>query len=198
MLKYIPIGLIAEVISFTAYIPYAISTLKKQTQPNRATWLVWAIGSWTLVASSWVLGARNTIWVFLAYALGQSTIAILAIKLGQAKWLILDKICFCLALTGIIIWIAFNSPAIALIMSMVVSFLGLVPTLIKAWHHPETENSTAWALFQIGNSLNLLAINRFIWTIAVCPIYHFFASGSIFLAVFRKNIKNHFKILLFR
>lgn len=192
MLKYIPIGLIAGVISFTAYIPYAISTLKKQTQPNRATWLVWAISSWTLVASSWVLGARNTLWVFMASALGQLTIAILAIKLGQAKWLLFDKICFSLALIGIIIWIAFNSPAVALMMSIIVSLLGLIPTLMKAWKQPETESPTAWALFQIGNSLNLLAINQFVWTIAICPIYNFFASGSIFLAVFRKKIKNCF------
>ena len=56
---------------------------------------------------------------------------------------------------------------------IVISFMGALPTIKKVYFEPESESASAWMISLLGNSLNLLAVENWIFAIAVYPLYNF-------------------------
>ncbi len=124
-------GLIAGAISVVCFIPYIITTIKGTTRPNIATWSTWLILS-VVISASYSAGAINTLWVPLCSVIGQSVIVFLALKKGEGCWSNFDKICLFFVGITLASWWHFNSPMIALVMSLIVDFFGILPTIKKS------------------------------------------------------------------
>lgn len=188
------LGKVAGVISFIAFIPYIIAIFKGKTKPNRATWWIWSIIGFMLGASYYFSGASKTIWVPVSYVVGPFIIALLSIKYGKGGWSRFDKVCLFGAGFSIFLWWLFDSPIVALMTNILIDFLGLLPTIRKAYLEPETEDLTAWLLFFLGNTLNLFAAEAWIFTIYIYPIYMFLGSGIVtMLVLIDKLVKNQEK-----
>ena len=178
-------GRLAGLLSLAAFVPYIIAILRGHTRPNRATWWIWTVNGLVLGASYYSSGAENTIWVPVSYAVGPLVTALLAIRHGEGGWTTLDRNCLLGAGSGLLLWWLFNSPLVALIMTLGVDFSGAVPTIRKAYRAPETEDRLAWALFIAGNTVNLAAVEQWQFAIGVYPVYMFLASGTIAALVLR-------------
>ena len=178
-------GWIAGVLSFLAFLPYIVAILRGQTRPNRATWWIWTTAGLVLGASYHFSGAETTIWVPVSYIVGPLVTALLSIRYGEGGSTPLDRGCFAGAGAGLLFWWWFNSPVVALVMTLGVDFAGAVPTIKKAYLAPHTEDRLAWALFIAGNAFNLLAVDRWEFAIAIYPVYMFLASGTIAALVLR-------------
>ena len=178
-------GWIAGVLSLLAFLPYIVAILRGQTRPNRATWWIWTTAGLVLGASYYFSGAETTIWVPVSYIVGPLVTALLSIRYGEGGSTPLDRGCFAGAGAGLLFWWWFNSPVVALVMTLGVDFAGAVPTMKKAYLAPHTEDRLAWALFIAGNAFNLLAVDRWEFAIAIYPVYMFLASGSIAALVLR-------------
>ncbi len=166
------LGLIAGIIAFLAYIIYVISILRGKTKPNRATWWIWAFMGLVVGLSYYASGAQNTIWVPFIEFIGPLSIALLSIKYGEGG---LDNktdlICLFGAILSVILWIIFDNPVIALVSSLVVDSFAIVPTIKKSYLRPEGEDFWAWFGTGIADSLNMFAVEKFIFAILVYPIY---------------------------
>ena len=162
-----------------------VAILRGQTRPNRATWWIWTTAGLVLAASYYFSGAETTIWVPVSYIVGPLVTALLSIRYGEGGSTRLDRGCFAGAGAGLLFWWWFNSPVVALVMTLGVDFAGAVPTIKKAYLAPHTEDRLAWALFIAGNAFNLLAVDRWEFAIAIYPVYMFLASGSIAALVLR-------------
>lgn len=166
------LGLIAGIIAFLAYIIYVISILRGKTKPNRATWWIWAFMGLVVGLSYYASGAQNTIWVPFVEFIGPLSIALLSIKYGEGG---LDNktdlICLFGAILSVILWIIFDNPVIALVSSLVVDSFAIVPTIKKSYLRPEGEDFWAWFGTGIADSLNMFAVEKFIFAILVYPIY---------------------------
>src|SRR3989338_2797659 len=115
------LGIIAGIISFLAYIVYAISIFRGRTNPNRATWWIWTFMGLVVGLSYYFSGAVNTIWVPVVEFIGPLSVALLSLKYGEGglenKT---DLICLFGAAVSIILWIIFNNPVVALVTSLAV------------------------------------------------------------------------------
>ena len=178
-------GRLAGLLSLAAFAPYIVAILRGQTRPNRATWWIWTTNGLVLGASYYSSGAQSTIWVPVSYVVGPVVTATLAIRYGEGGWTRFDRSCLLGAGSGILLWWWFNSPVAALLMTLGVDFSGALPTIRKAYRAPDTEDRLAWALFIAGNTVNLLAVERWQFAIAVYPVYMFLASGTIAALVLR-------------
>lgn len=183
------VGKIAGVISLVAFVPYIVAILRGKTKPNRATWWIWTIVGIMLGASYYFSGANNTLWVPISYIIGPLAIAILSIKYGEGGWNRFDRYCLLGAMTSAILWWLFDSPFIALLINLFIDFLGALPTIKKVYKKPETEDRTAWVLFFLGNVVNLFAIETWVFTIAVYPVYMFCGNGIITTLVLLRRRK---------
>ncbi|HEX2548350.1 MAG TPA: hypothetical protein VHM20_00875 [Gammaproteobacteria bacterium] len=183
------IGIIAGILSLVGYIPYIKSILERKTQPNKATWIIWAIVGGLLAFSYAAEGDPNSIWLPLGYFLGPLIVAILSFYYGYSEWSKLDYICLGIALLSILPWILSKHAYITLLINVFIDMMGAIPTIIKTYKEPETEDLTAWVIFCIANTIQLFAIS--IWNLAaVYPIYLFFLASTLVILIVKGKIRS--------
>lgn len=173
------VGKAAGVIAIAAYLPYVVAIVRRQTSPNRATWFIWAFVSFIMLISYYLSGARNTIWLPLAYAVGSSVVALLSIWYGEGGWTILDRSCLAGAGLSVVLGIVFKNPQLALFTSILNDFFGMLPTIKKSYLRPAGENKSAWIMFFVGSVLNIVAIENWNFSIASYPVFLFFETGTV-------------------
>lgn len=183
------IGIIAGILALAGYIPYIIGILRGKTRPNKASWIIWTVVGALLAFSYMAEGDQNAIWLPLGYFLGPLIVAIMSLRYGYSEWSRLDKICLVAAIISIVPWLLSSDATITLLINVLIDSLGAVPTIVKTYHEPETEDFTAWVVFFIANTLQLFAISTLNLTI-LYPIYLFILAGSIVALILKDKIKH--------
>ncbi len=178
-------GRAAGLLSLAAFVPYILAILRGETRPNRATWWIWTLVGFMLGASYYASGASHTIWVPVSYTVGPLVTAGLSVKYGEGGWTRFDRACVLGVAASLVLWWVLRSPIVALVINLWIDFMGALPTIRKSYLEPDGEDRAAWALFFVGNAANLFAVERWVFAIAVYPIYMFVASGTITALVLR-------------
>ena len=177
-------GMVAGILTLLSFIPYIISILRKKTRPNRASWFIWTVVGFMCGASYYSAGASHTICVPVSYMIGPFFTAILSLKYGEGGWTRFDRGCLLVAGASLGLWWVFNSPLVALVINLIIDFMGALPTIRKSYYEPEKEDKTAWAMGFMGNTANLFAVERWSFAIAVYPVYMFIGCGIITALIF--------------
>lgn len=179
-------GIVAGVISFGAYILYIYSILKGETRPSRATWWILTVVGTVTGVSYYFSGAVETIWVPVADVLGIFIIAVLSIKYGEGGLNIFDISCFVVAIFSLLLWYIFKTPIIALLLNLIMDFVGILPTIKKSYLEPTKESRLSWLLTFIGNVVNFGAVNIFTFGVLLYPIYMSISSGVVTLLLYKR------------
>jgi hypothetical protein len=182
------LGIIAGIIGLAGYIPYIISIIKGETKPNKASWFIWTVVGGLLAFSYAAEGDINAIWVPIGYFVGPLIVAILSLKYGYSTWSMVDKICIVIAVISIIPWWLSHDATITLLINLIIDFMGAIPTVIKTYREPETEDFLAWTMFFIANTLLIIVVD--VWNVsALYPVYLFFLAGTIFVLTLMDKLK---------
>lgn len=190
---YETLGIIAGILAIGGYVPYIISIVRGKTKPNKATWIIWTVVGGLLAFSYIAEGDIKTIWLPLGYFFGPLLAAILSFRYGYSAWARLDTICLTVAIISIVPWI-FSHATITLLINVLIDASGAIPTLVKTYREPETEDFTAWSIFLIANTIQLFAITE--WNLAaIYPIYLFLLAFSIVAFILLGKTKRKIKIL---
>lgn len=166
-------GIFAGIFSLLGFVPYIITICQGKTSPNRASWSIWASLGIVLAVSNYSAGARETMWLLTAYAVCQITIAVLSLKYGEGGWNAFDGTCLLGAVISIVLWRLFNSPLIAITISIAIDSLGALPTIKKSYLQPETEDLFSWIMFWTAGTLNVCALSKWSVELAAQPVYLF-------------------------
>ena len=191
MIKFTEIaGIIAGVLSILDFFLYSISIVRHKTTPNRATWLIFSLVGLLIFSSYYSLGARETIWVALGYAIGPFVIFLLSIKFGTGGWSSFDKLCLLGASTSLVLWWLFNSALIALLINILIDFFGILPTIKKSYLDPTSEEGLPWFITFISCVLNIFAIQVWKFEIWIYPVYMLITNGAIVFILYFFKYKN--------
>lgn len=155
-------SVIAGLLFVGAFVPYIRAILQKETKPAKASWLIWASLDTITLAGMFFKDTVNG--QILGAVLGAWVVAVLALKYGTLGWTKLDKFCIGGAVIGIVLWQVFNDPVFGIITSLIVIFLGSIPTFTSAWRDPSRENKLAWTIFWISCVCAIIAVPQ--WTLA--------------------------------
>jgi hypothetical protein len=153
---------IAGILFIIGFIPYIRAIWRGETNPAKASWMIWASLDSITLAGMVVKGTMNG--QILGAVIGAWTIVVLALLYGTSGWTKLDKFCLIGAVFGICLWQIFNDPLYGILTSLSVVFLGSFPTFKSAWNDPSQENRTAWTIFWISCVIMTIAIPQ--WTLA--------------------------------
>ncbi|MFO0658738.1 MAG: hypothetical protein U0165_02740 [Polyangiaceae bacterium] len=181
-------GWVAGAISASAFIPYLRSVVRKQTTPSTASWLIWTLVGALLCSSYWASGARAAIWVSVSYMVGPLITLGFCVRYGDRSWSRLDIGCVVLALVSIVLWTVTGVAWVALALNIGIDFFGAVPTIRKSWSEPGSEDKTAWGLFFLGNTVNLLAIETWTPAMYLYPAYLFAVTLVVNTLLWRARI----------
>ena len=183
-------GIIAGFLSFLAFIIYYISIFRGKSTPNRATWLILTIVGLLIAASYYSIGARETMWVAVIYAIGPFITFLLSIKYGEGGWVLLDKVCLILSGISILIWSFSGIPMLTLLINIFIDFLGVLPTIKKSYLRPYSEDALTWIFVCIASVLNLIAVREWNFSIYIYPVYMFIFNTLIMLFVITPKLRN--------
>jgi hypothetical protein len=185
------LGLCSAVLSIAAYLPYARDTLNSKTRPKRASWLIWSVLSSIALLSQIAEGASSSLWFMAVQCLGTVMIFILAVsRSDDALFTTENKYILSAAALGLVFWALSDSAVYALAMTIIVSALGSVLTIFKAYKAPETETISTWLLFFVSSGLALAAIGTMDWILLAYPLYLFCLYGLIVAAMLMGRMQN--------
>ncbi|MGH9357514.1 MAG: hypothetical protein ACRD10_15430 [Terriglobia bacterium] len=162
------LSIAAGVLFVVGFIPYIRSTVRGEAQPSKAGWTIWAILD--VVTFAGMLIKHAMIGQMAAVLLCAATMAVLTWKYGKPGWSRVDKVCLAGAGLGIVLWTIFSDPVLGIVTSLVVIFLGGIPTFVSAWGDPSKEDRTAWTILWVSCIVAVAAIPAFTLAEAAQPI----------------------------
>lgn len=173
------LGQIAGLVFILGFMPYIYSILKGETKPSRTTWVIWAVIGAISLIQDYAVGSRDSIWVSLGAAIGPLSIALLSLKYGTHEKDSSEKYYFIGSAIALLVWFLTGSPILGLALNILIDFIGAMPTIIKTWKDPYSEDLTSWLFFLVGNSLNLFAVDKVFSLKSLYPLYLFFIAFVI-------------------
>lgn len=155
------ISVAAGILAVLAITPYIRDIIKGKTKPNVVSWFTWTL--LLVIATSAAFAAHQPRSAFLTLGdlIGTGTTLLLGLKYGIAKFSWFDGACQVAAIVGLILWLAFNSPAIAIIASIVVDLIAAMPTLRHSWLHSEEETWETFAVLVVASALTIISLSTF-------------------------------------
>lgn len=174
---------LSVIIILWSYILGIYSIVKGKFRPQRMTRFLILVFSIIYVVSLLVQGNRNAIWLALVSLISTLIIFLLSIKKGMGGVAKLDITVLIMVVFSIIVWKATNNPVLGLTMSLVADLTSYIPTFLKAWKFPETEEWKFYASFVLANFLNLLSISHYTFGKVILQSYLLGVDAAIILIV---------------
>lgn len=156
--KFIFLGVLLNIIGSSTY---AFHTFKGKTQPNRVTWLLWALAPLIAFFAQLDKGVGLQVIMTFMVGFGPLIVFIASFLNKKAFWKIgrLDIACGVLSILALILWGITGNGLVAIVLSILADLLAGVPTLIKAYQKPETEHSDVFRNGAISAAITLLTID---------------------------------------
>lgn len=162
---------LSSFLAVVCVIPYVADIVRGRTKPRLVTWFTWALLSAITAAAALEGGHRAAAALTGASAAASLLVVVIGWKYGNRYFTRLDMVCQAGAILGLLVWWLFDSPALAIVTTTAVDFIGSIPTLAHSWKHPCEETWSTYLLTGVAGMLTLLAAET--WQIAsvLAPAY---------------------------
>ena len=187
-LKFV-FGILSTIFTFAGLIPYFLNVNKRIIYPHNLSWLGWSFI--TLVGALAMLSGGSKWAVLILFANSLSCIAVVLFsiykKVGVWSVTKYDYLFFGLGIIGIILWQIFSIPLLAILCCVIADLCFGIPTIIKAYKNPKSENYLAWLSCSLAGLFSIFALNNFQITESIYPLYLFSFDTIVLLIILIKN-----------
>lgn len=180
------IGAFAQLLGGAAYIK---DTLWGETKPNRVTWFFWMLAPYIGTAAAIADGVGWAVLpVFMAGFVPMCVLLASFIN-KNAYWKLgaFDYACGAVSALALVLWYITKEPVVAVIFAATADGLAALPTLMKAWSHPETETNAVYTAALFGALTSFLAIQMWTPSEYIFPSYLVFIDSAILFSIYRKK-----------
>jgi len=169
---------------------YIKDILRGKTKPNRVTWLMWSVAP--LIATVAAL-SNGVSWAVLpVFMAGFCPFLVLIASFvnPNSYWKLgtLDYVCGFLSVLALILWGITKEANIAIMLAIASDGIAVVPTLVKAWKHPESESVIAYTTGLFNALTSFVAIKLWSFSELAFPIYLVIATSSLIFSVWHRKI----------
>jgi hypothetical protein len=162
---------LGSVITIAAIIPYLVQVVRRKTKPRIVSWFTWSLLTGIASAASFTDGQIATGLLMLAATIEVLSVVVFGFKYGDRTFDRTDIICQIAAFVGLALWLAFNSPAVAVVATVTIDLIAAIPTLKHSWLKPHEETWITFVLSALGGAPTLLVIAEWSITSATYPVY---------------------------
>lgn len=176
------------VLTLVMFVPYIRSIHDGRTKPHLFSWIVWAIGTFTVFLAqlaghggwgAWPIGVSGLITVYIAL--------LAAFKrtdqsITRSDWWFLGA-----ALGALPCWFLTSNPLWAVVILTVVDLAGFGPTFRSAYQRPYDERMGFYAFAVIRNGVAIAALERYSLTTVLFPAAVGFACFVFVVMVFYRR-----------
>ncbi|KKQ19474.1 MAG: hypothetical protein US33_C0029G0001 [Parcubacteria group bacterium GW2011_GWC1_36_9] len=176
--------------SLIAYFFYFKNIFYGSTKPNLVSWFIWMLAPLLGFFFDIKAGAGlSALPVFLA-GFGPLVVIIISILNKNAYWKLtaFDFICGIFALISLVLYIFTHNLEISIIFVILSDGLAAIPTIVKSWKFPETETAAVYLAGIFAQTLALLIIKNWVFSIYVLNVYFIVINIIIIFCIYRKKI----------
>ncbi|MDD5416324.1 MAG: hypothetical protein PHE48_05000 [Candidatus Daviesbacteria bacterium] len=164
-------------------LKYLIETIQGRIKPNKVSFFLWALAPMIAFAAEIKQGVG--IQSLLTFSVGFFPLLIFFASFlnKKAEWKLrpFDFICGGLSLVGLLLWYITQVGNIAIMFAILADGLAALPTIVKTYHYPETENGWLYLTGVIYALLTLLTIKTWVFAYYGFPLYILIVDLIIFL-----------------
>lgn len=158
-------AIVGAVLAFLGDATYARDTFLGKNRPNVVTWFLWALTP--LITFGVEVTQKVGLPAVLPLAVGLGPVAVIAgafVRRGT-KWQLgfFDYACGILSVIALLLWFE-RQGDVAIFFSILADWFAGLPTIVKAFKHPESESWLAYALSSVAALITLLSVH--VWTFA--------------------------------
>lgn len=181
---------IGVLISLTLTFFYIRTIIYGKTRPNLISWSIWALAPLIAVFLQIKAGAGLSFLSSFMSGFGPLLIVIVALIYKKGFWKItkFDIVCGVLALLALVIYIITNKFGISIIFAILSDGLAAIPTIRKSWEFPESESSISYISGIISNTLALLVIKNWSFSIYSFSFYLIIINIIIIFSIYHRKI----------
>lgn len=190
MLQYLVlVGAAVQLVGIWSYIR---DTVRGETKPNRMTWLMWSVAPLIATAAAMVQGVSWAVLPVFMSGFGPLLVFFASFVNKNSYWKLerFDYICGSLSLLALILWGITKIPDIAIVFAIASDGFAAVPTLIKSWKYPETENAGPFTAGLFNSLTSFVAIKAWVFAAYAFPVYLVLINISIATAIYRRKLKS--------
>jgi hypothetical protein len=156
-------AIIGAIIGSLGGFYYLYETIVGNAQPNRITWLLWAIFPMVIFVAQRAQGVEGLSWPSFVAGLTPLLVVAASFFNKKAYWKTepRDYYLMAAAIVGIILWAVTDNPNLALLFSLLADVLAGIPTLIKSYRYPQSESWIAYAISAFGFGISLLSVQTY-------------------------------------
>lgn len=174
------VGILAGILAVVAIFPYIKDIVHGSTRPNIVSWALWVLLLIISMVAQISAGASWSLTFLIGDLIGTSFIFILCLLgYGYRSYGWVEWVCFILAITAIIAWQLTRQPVLAIIFAIVADSMAAIPTVIKAYKDPWSENSSSWFILCSAAVLAMLSTTIINSANLIFPAYLFCINGLI-------------------
>ena len=152
---------------------YLFATLKGSVKPNKVTWLIWAVAPLISAFASFSAGVSWATLPVFASGLGPLLIFFASFFNPSAYWkvTVFDLLCGGCSILALIAWALTQDANVAIFLSLSADALAALPTLVKGWRFPETENGWLYLGSALSAAASFTEIKAWSFVEIAFPLY---------------------------
>lgn len=170
-------------LSLFGSVYYCLSIIRGSVRPNLVTWSLWTAAP--LIGFFAQLDAGVGLPAVMTLSMGAGplmvTITSLVARRFFARFTRFDLACGLVAVIAIAVWVGLGDAPLAVWFAVAADGIAALPTLIKAWRHPYSENAIFYSIAAVGATITLLTIS--VWTPETWAFAVYQFSVCAFLAI---------------
>lgn len=161
--------------------------LAGKAKPHRTTRLIiWLAAIAGLLG---VIGSPNLAGIIFAciFLARASYLLVMSFIYGVGGTSRLDIYCLITGALAVILYFITGNGLLAISFGILADLIGYIPTFIKTWHKPKSEDSTFFIIEGLASLLGIIAI----WELRadiLFPIYFVLCSAAVVVLIYRKNL----------
>ena len=182
------------ILSLISPIFYTRSMLAHKAKPHRVTRLiVWLAAIAGLVG---VLGSTNVAGIIFAviFLVRASYLLVMSLIFGVGGASKLDRYCLVVGVLALVFYAITGNGLLAISLGILADLIGYVPTFVKTWHKPKSEDPTFFIIEGIASLFAVIAI----WEMRadiLFPIYFVACSAVVVFLIYRRQLVRRLKRL---
>ncbi len=180
-------GVLSIIPAVVAYFLYFRHLLAGTVKPHAFSWLIWGIlaanGFFAQISANAGIGA----WVTGLTAVACLAIFCIAVRKGSTELTKLDWTLLAIALLSFATLFIIEDKTVALCITLFATLVGFSMTLRKAYHKPQEENPTAFALNAIKFLPAIFALSSFSFLTVAYPLTAGLANAAVVAVIFSRR-----------
>ena len=181
------LGAFVQLLGGAVYIK---NTIWGETKPNRVTWFLWMLAPYIGTAAAIADGVSWAVLPVFMTGFVPMLILLASFVNKKAYWKLgtFDYVCGASAVLALVLWFITAQPVVGVIFAIIADGMAALPTIVKAWGHPETETGAAYATALFGAATTFFAVQTWAFSEYAFSLYLVFITSVILFVMYRKRL----------